>query len=161
MLGNFDIPSVDHLREGIDYKVLSWDFAAGRPAAPVPHTPGEPCPPGTRMTFGLCRRLKGGTGDWDPSDESDMERAGKMEAQKQGSTFETNKPVTVGDKKYGWAKKNGVPVLVEWGSVAGTKPKAAPASPTGASAQTPLVKSQTPKKQNPTPAEPSQSVIWA
>lgn len=123
MLGNFDIPSVDHLREGIDYTILDWDFAAGQPVSTVPHTPGQPCPPNFKMVFGICRRLKQGTGDWDPNDESDMERAGKMEAQKQGSTFETNKPVDIGGKKYGWAKKNGKDVLVAWGSICAKKDK--------------------------------------
>lgn len=124
MLGNFNLPPVDHLREGIDYRIIEWDFADGAPATPpVPHTPGQPCPPGHKMVFGLCRRLKSGAQDWNPQEDSDSERAGKLKAQAEGSSFENNKPVQIGDRKYGWAKKGGSPVLVEWGSVAGIKTK--------------------------------------
>lgn len=124
MLGNFNIPSVDHLKEGIDYRVVNWDFSTGTSAAPpVAHTPGQPCPPGHKMVFGLCRRLKSGTQEWNPQEDSDMERAGKTKAQAEGSSFENNKPIKIGDRKYGWAKKNDNVVLVEWGSVAGTNPK--------------------------------------
>lgn len=117
MLGDFNIPSVDHLREGIDYVVMDWDFAS----PPVPHTPGESCPPGYKMIFGMCRKLRAGSQDWDTEGESDMEKAGKAAATKAGSTFDTNKPVDIGGKKYGWAKKNGKPVMVEWGSVCAKK----------------------------------------
>lgn len=129
MLGNFNIPSVDHLREGIDYRILDWDFASGAPVQQPP--PGQPCPPGTKMIFGLCRRLKSGTGDWDPSDESDMERAGKMKAKAEGSAFENNKPIDIGGKKYGWAKKGNKDVLVEWGSVCAKKVNGKCVSKTG------------------------------
>ena len=37
----------------------------------------------------------------------------------QGSNFENNKKITTGDGDFGWAKKDGKPVLVKWGSVAG------------------------------------------
>lgn len=116
MLGNFNTPSVDHLREGIDYVMLEWDFASG-----VPHVPGEPCPPGHKMIWGMCRRLKSGTEDWNPDEDSDIERAGKIKAKEVGSTFQTNKPVEIGGKKYGWAKKNGKDVMVEWGSICAKK----------------------------------------
>lgn len=120
MQGKFDLPSVDHLREGIDYVVLDWDFAA---SAPVAHTPGQPCPPGHKMIWGMCRRLKAGTDEWNPEEDSDLERAGKIKAQAEGSKFENNKPVGIGGKKYGWAKKNGKDVLVAWGSVCAKKDK--------------------------------------
>lgn len=124
MLGNFDIPSVDHLREGIDYTIVDWNFAAQAPAPPVPQPPpGQPCPGGTKMIFGLCRRLKSGSGDWASGDDTDKERELRQQAGKEGSSFENNKAVQSGGKKYGWAKKDGKPVIVIWGSVAGTKPK--------------------------------------
>lgn len=140
MQGKFDLPSVDHLREGVDYVILDWDFAA---SAPVPHTPGQPCPPGHKMIWGMCRRLKAGTEEWNPEEDSDLERAGKIKAQAEGSKFENNKPVEIGGQKYGWAKKGGKEVLVAWGSVAGTDPKnpknrppaAAPATTTTATSQ--------------------------
>ena len=119
MLGKFDVPCVDHLREGIDYKIVNWDFAASAPA--VSHTPGESCPPGHKMVFGMCRRLKEGTQEWNPNEDSDTERAGKIKAKGVGSSFDNNKPVEVGGKKYGWAKKGGKDVLVEWGSVCAKK----------------------------------------
>lgn len=117
MLGNFNIPSVDHLREGVDYRIMEWDFADN---APVPHTPGEPCPPGHKMVFGMCRKV-GGSGEWDPGQKSEAEKTGEGAAKTTGSTFENNRPVMVGGKKYGWAKKGGKPVLVEWGSVCAKK----------------------------------------
>lgn len=132
MQGDFSLPSVDHLIEGVHYKIINWNFADSSPASQP--APGESCPPGTKMVFGMCRKLKSNTQDWDPEQESDQEKAGKAEAQKAGSSFENNKPVSVGGKKYGWAKKGGKPVLVEWGSVAGagkaqTPTPGAPATP--------------------------------
>lgn len=144
MLGNFDIPSVDHLREGIDYTIVEWDFAA--PPVPQP-PPGQPCPTGTKMIFGLCRRLKG-SGDWASGDDTDKERELKQQAGKEGSAFENNKAIQAGGKKYGWAKKEGKPVLVEWGSVAGIKPvgpkpkPAAPAAKPVTPAATPVAPTQ-------------------
>jgi hypothetical protein len=129
MLGNFDIPSVDHLREGIDYVIMDWDFAAPPVTQPPP---GQPCPTGTKMIFGLCRRLKG-SGDWASGDDTDKERELKQQAEKEGSAFENNKAIQASGKKYGWAKKNGKPVIVLWGSVAGTKPK--PATPLATGSQ--------------------------
>jgi hypothetical protein len=143
MQGSFGIPSIDHLREGIDYTIVDWDFAAQAPAQPISHTPGQPCPEGTKMIFGLCRRLKG-SGDWASGDDTDKERELKQQAGKEGSAFENNKAIQAGGKKYGWAKKDGKPVLVEWGSVAGIKPvgpkpkAATPAAP----AATPVAPTQ-------------------
>lgn len=139
MLGNFNIPSVDNLREGVDYRVLDWDFSSGSTVPQPP--PGQPCPEGTKMIFGMCRKLKSQSGDWNPDEKSDMEKAGEEKAKTAGSSFQNNKQVDVGGKKYGWAMKGGKPVMVEWGSVAGTKPKpnapAAPAAAAPASASTP------------------------
>jgi hypothetical protein len=141
MLGNFDIPSVDHLREGIDYVIVDWNFAAQAPAPPVPQPPPEqPCPTGTKMIFGLCRRLKSGSGDWASGDDTDKERELKQQADKEGSAFENNKAIQAGGKKYGWAKKDGKPVLVEWGSVAGIKP----VGPKPRAAATPATPAATP-----------------
>ena len=139
MLGNFDIPSVDHLREGIDYVIMDWDFAA----PPVPQPPsGQPCPPGTKMIFGLCRRLKS-SGDWASGDDTDKERELKQQAEKEGSAFENNKAIQASGKRYGWAKKDGKPVLVEWGSVAGIKPVGPKPKPS-APAATPVAPAATP-----------------
>lgn len=141
MLGKFNTPSVDHLREGIDYRVLDWDFAS-----PVPHTPGEPCPPGHKMVFGMCRRLKEGSQDWNPNEDSDSERAGKIRAKEVGSSFQNNKPVDIGGKKYGWAKKDGKDVLVEWGSVCAKKVNGVCVSSSGA---TTPVTTPSPSPKNP------------
>lgn len=132
MLGNFNLPSVDHLQEGVDYWVIDWNFAALTPSASAPaHTPGEPCGPGEKMVFGSCRKLREGTQrddkDFDSSKKTKQEESLEAEAAKQGSNFQTNKAVSAGGKKYGWAMKDNKPVLVEWGSVAGTKKKQAPA----------------------------------
>lgn len=139
MLGTFNIPSVDHLREGVDYRVVDWDFAAQQPS-------GQGCEEGEKMVFGVCRKLKSGTSrdekDFDPTAKSKQEQSLEAEASKQGSTFQTNKAVTTGGKKYGWAMKGGKPVMVEWGSVAGTKPKAAAPAPAAAPASG-LVKGET------------------
>lgn len=131
MLGNFNLPCVDHLREGIDYRVVDWDFADAQPAAPpISHTPGTPCPDGTKMIFGLCRKVKPGTeSDWSADDQTDEEKKLSGEAQKAGSDVKTNKAFESGGKKFGWAIKGGKPVIVEWGSVAGTKEK--PNKPAG------------------------------
>lgn len=138
MFGKFDIPSIDHLEEGVDYKIVDWTFSSGQTSTPpVPHTPGEPCPPGHKMTFGLCRKLGPGSA-WTGSDLSADERYAKFRADESGSNFQNNKPVKIGDKKYGWAMRNDTPVLVEWGSVAGIKtvgPKRP--APSGASPQSP------------------------
>jgi len=144
MLGNFDIPSVDHLREGIDYTIVEWDFASRASAPPVQQPPaGQPCPTGTKMIFGLCRRLKG-SGDWASGDDTDKERELKQQAGKEGSAFENNKAIQAGGKKYGWAKKDGKPVLVEWGSVAGIKPVGPKPKPTAAPAAKPVTPAATP-----------------
>lgn len=133
MIGNFNIPSVDHLREGVDYRTVDWDFAS---QTPVPRpAPGHPCPEGTKMIWGLCRRVDKG-GKPEVGNDTDQERALKAQAEKEGSKFENNKAVSSGGKKYGWAMKNGKPVVVEWGSVAGTKPKK-PSSGSSSPASTP------------------------
>lgn len=119
MLGNFDnIPSIDHLTEGVHYNLVEWDFAS---VPLVSHTPGTPCPEGYKMVFGLCRKLKTGTQEWDKEKETDEEKGVREAGAKSGSTFETNKAISAGGKKYGWAKLGGKPVIVEWGSVAGVK----------------------------------------
>lgn len=144
MFGEFNTPSIDHLREGIDYRILDWNFASPS----VPHTPGEPCPPGHKMVFGMCRRLKAGTQDWNPDEDSDLERAGKIKAKEVGSSFQSNKPVEIGGKKYGWAKKDGKDVLVEWGSICAKKVNGVCVSSTGA--KTPATPQ--PAQQTATPA---------
>lgn len=141
MLGTFNIPSVDHLREGVDYRVVDWDFAAGQPP-----TPGQGCDEGEKVVFGICRKVKSGSSaekDFDSAKKSKQEEGIEAEATKQGSSFQTNKAVTAGGKKYGWAMKDGKPVMVAWGSVAGTKPK--PKTPPATGAQTPQTPASAPK----------------
>lgn len=137
MQGNFGIPSIDHLVEGVHYLTVDWDFAdpVQQPA------PGEPCPTGTKMIWGLCRRVTA-SGEQQVGDDTDQERALKNQAKKEGSAFENNKAVSAGGKKYGWAMKGGKPVMVTWGSVAGEK-KVGPKKP--ASAAPPTVPTGSPR----------------
>jgi hypothetical protein len=114
MRGDFSVPNVDHLTEGVHYHVVDWDFAA--------------CESDEKMVFGLCRKV-GGTGDkdFDSSKRSKQEEQLSNEAQKQGAGASTKeqasaankKAFTVEGKKFGWAIKGGKPVIVAWGSVAG------------------------------------------
>ena len=115
----FDFPSLEGLREGKDYRILEWseakeffsDFA-------------DECGEGEKMIFGVCRKV-GGTEknekDFDSSKKTKQEEGAEAEAKKQKSDVKSNKPFTVNGKKFGWAMKNGKPVVVEWGSVAGEK----------------------------------------
>ena len=102
MQSNFNFPSIDHLIEGVHYTLVDWDFAEG-------------CAPGEKMTFGVCRKVGGS------QKAASEEELANAKAKKEGSTFDTNKPVEMKGKKYGWAMKGGKPVMVEWGSVAGKK----------------------------------------
>ena len=104
-MNKFNFPSIDHLIEGVHYTTIDWNFA-------------EECAPGEKMTFGVCRKIDGST-----QKAASQEELGQKEAKKQGSTFQNNKQITEGltKKKMGWAMKDGKPVLVEWGSVAGEK----------------------------------------
>lgn len=143
MLGNFNLPSVDHLREGVDYSVLDWDFTVGQPP-----TPGEGCDPGERVVFGICRKVRSGSSgekEFDSGNKSKQEQGLEAEASKQGSSFQNNKAVTTGGKKYGWAMKDGKPVMIEWGSLAGTKPK--PKASPAAGAQPPAATATSPTPQ--------------
>ena len=112
MLSNpFNFPCVDRLIEGVHYTIVDWNFAEG-------------CPEGEKMVFGACRKLKDGSTDdkdFDTSKKTKQEEEGEAEAKKQGSDDRSNKPFMVGNRKMGWAIKNGKPVMVEWGSVAGEK----------------------------------------
>jgi len=139
MLGSFNIPSVDHLREGVDYIVVDWNFAD--PAPSLSLNPGDPCPPNQKMVFGVCRRVNA-NGEQQVGDDTDQERSLKDQAKKEGSAFENNKAVSAGGKKFGWAMKGGKPVMVAWGSVAGEK-KVGPKKP--ASAAPPTVPTGSPR----------------
>ena len=120
----------------MDYQILDWNFADQQPSMPAPkHTPGTPCPPGEKIVFGVCRKVKQDD-DWDSGNDTKQETELKGAAQKEGSAFENNKAVTVDGKKYGWAMKGGKPVMVEWGSVAGEK-KVGPKKPAAAPAAAP------------------------
>ena len=77
------------------------------------------------MVFGVCRKTGQGTGekDFDSSaktkQETEIEEAGK----KAGSDVKSNKPFIdpKTGKRMGWAVKDGKPVAVPWGDVAGEK----------------------------------------
>jgi hypothetical protein len=131
MIGSFNLPSVDHLREGIDYRVVEWDFAAS--------APGQGCGEGEKMVFGVCRKLRNAPArddkDFDSSVKTKQEEelaksAGKLPTTKEEAVAANAKGFTAGGKKCGWAIKDGKPVMVEWGSVAGTKPKTPAPAPT-------------------------------
>ena len=197
----FNFPSVDHLVEGRDYRIVEWNFADGAPVekqkpeenaqpdqqnpAPAQNPPSSPqaapaqpqaaapsaqppaaaqaptqggmCKPDEKMVFGVCRKAGGqaqGEKDFDPLAKTDQEKTLESEAKKQGSDVKNNKPVMVGNKKYGWAVIGGKPVLVEWGAVAGQK-KVGPAQPKvkGASGgPKPLTGAATPKPKQPAAA---------
>jgi hypothetical protein len=125
---SFNLPLVDHLVEGLHYRVVDWSFAEGRdrgletnmPSRGMPSTFAEDCPEGEKMIFGKCRSTKK-DGDWDSKKKTKDEQEGEMQAKKEGSDFKNNKMIkdVKSGKKLGWAMKNGVPTLVEWGSVAG------------------------------------------
>ena len=154
MIGSFNIPSVEHLREGEDYNIVDWDFAGPSPAPMASHTPGESCPPNQKMVFGVCRTVNA-AGEQQVGDDTDQEKALKDQARKGGSTVENNKAVSAGSKKYGWAMKGGKPILVEWGSVAGEK-KVAP-NKNAAPAKAPPAKAAPPAKTAPV-TQPSASL---
>jgi hypothetical protein len=140
-MNTFNIPSVDHLIEGVHYRVVDWSFAEGRdrgletnmPGRGAPSTFAEECGPDEKMIFGMCRSAKANPKDdkdFDSSKKTKQEEEGETQAKKEGSEFKNNKMIkdVKSGKKLGWAMKDGKPVLVEWGSVAGEK-KVGPKKP--------------------------------
>ena len=133
-MNTFNIPSVDHLIENVHYRVVDWNFAedteanllrgqnTNMPSRGTPSTFAEECEKDERMIYGKCRKTKK-DGDWDSSKKTKGEEEGEAQAKKEGSEFKNNKMIkdVKSGKKLGWAMKNGKPVLVEWGSVAGEK----------------------------------------
>jgi len=113
MISDFNLPSVDHLIEGYHYTEVVYDFVGK-------------CPRGTwadQQNNGICtnkdillnrRKLRAQKRSQQP-----MRTPRKKNPTVQGSNFENNKKITTGDGDFGWAKKDGKPVLVKWGSVAG------------------------------------------
>jgi hypothetical protein len=112
------------------------------------------------MIFGMCRSTKTSPKDdkdFDSSKKTKQETEGEAEAKKQGSEFKNNKMIkdVKTGKKLGWAMKDGKPVLVEWGSVAGeakvgpkkpqTKPNSGGGSRPAAQAPKPQAAAQPPK----------------
>jgi hypothetical protein len=141
MNSNLNFPSIDHLIEGVHYTIVDWDFAQQAPS----RTPGTPCPSGEKVVFGVCRKVGGSrekdfdSGKKTAQEESLEKASGKAVKTKEEAVAANKQGFQAGGKKYGWAIKGGKPVIVEWGSVAGTKPKV----PTAAPATT------SPKPQNP------------
>lgn len=93
------------------------------------------CGPGEKMVFGVCRKV-GGEKEEKPElgpdgkpkekkeekeEKSPMEAKLEKAAKAQGSDVTNNKKVVIDGKSYGWAVKNGKPIMVEWGTVAGIK----------------------------------------
>jgi hypothetical protein len=83
------------------------------------------CPEGEKMVFGACRKVGGKTGekDFDSSGKTEQEKGIEEAGAKAKSDVKSNKPFIdpKTGKKMGWAIKDGKPVAVEWGSVAGAK----------------------------------------
>ena len=112
MLSDFNLPSVDHLIEGYHYTEVSYDFANKCPKG----TWADPQANGTCTNKDILlnrRKLK------QPKGQQPMRTRRQKNPTVQGSNFENNKKITTGDGDFGWAKKDGKPVLVKWGSVAG------------------------------------------
>jgi hypothetical protein len=173
-MNTFNIPSVDHLIEGVHYRVVDWSFAESReidrglqtnmPGRGTPSTFAEECGPNEKMIFGMCRSTKTNPKDdkdFDSSKKTKQETEGEAEAKKQGSEFKNNKMIkdVKTGKKLGWAMKGGKPVLVEWGSVAGEKkvgpkkPEAKPKTGRGGGAAASAKPKEQPKPQDPEPEE--------
>jgi len=140
----WNIPCVDNLIEGVHYTVVDWNFAeedflrdqqTNMPSRGMASTfaDGQGCPEGEKMVFGVCRKpgqRKDDDKDFDSSKKTKEEEEGEAQAKKEGSDFKNNKMIKdiKTGKKLGWAMKNGRPVLVSWGSVAGEK-KVGPKAP--------------------------------
>lgn len=136
-MNTFNIPSVDHLIEGVHYTILDWNFAedteanilrqqrTNMPSSGGPSTFNEECADGEKMIFGSCRKPgeKKGDKEFDSSKKTKQEEDLEGQAKKAGSEFKNNKIIkdVKSGKKFGWAMKNGKPVMVEYGSVAGVK----------------------------------------
>jgi hypothetical protein len=86
---------------------------------------GNSCPEGEKPVFGVCRKVGAGSGekDFDSSAKTEQEKSVEEAAKKAGSDVKSNKPFKdpKTGKLMGWAIKDGKPVAVEWGAVAGQK----------------------------------------
>lgn len=176
-MNTFNIPSVDHLIEGVHYRLVEWSFAEGheRDRGLETNMPsrgmvssfaaGQECPEGEKMIYGMCRKAKATPGndrDFDSSKKTKQEEEGEAQAKKAGSEFKNNKMIkdVKTGKKLGWAMKDGKPVLVEWGSVAGEKkvgPKPAGGGGGGAAAAAPKPKEDKPKPPQPASSTPARA----
>jgi hypothetical protein len=168
-MNTFSLPSVDHLIEGVHYTIVDWSFAEGRardrgletnmPSRGMASTfaDGQECPEGEKMIFGMCRKTgqKQGEKEFDSSKKTKQEEEGEAQAKKEGSDFKNNKMIkdVKTGKKMGWAMKDGKPVLVEWGSVAGEK-KVGPKQPAPKPGTKPKEK---PKPEQPKPQQSASS----
>ena len=102
IMNTFNIPSVDHLIEGVHYTIIDWNFAedteanllrnqkTNMPSRGMASTFAEECPEGERMIYGKCRKTKK-DGDWDSSKKTKGEEESEAQAQKEGSNFKNNK----------------------------------------------------------------------
>lgn len=103
MLSNFNLPSVDHLIEGYHYTEVEYDFA-------------QRCPKGQHKDYSN----NGACTDKNILQSRRKKRTRSAPEQTQ-SNFQNNRKISTGEGDFGWAKRNGKPVLVKWGSVAGIK----------------------------------------
>lgn len=161
-MNTFNIPSIDHLTEGVHYRIVEWSFAEDTEANLLRHqqtnmptrgmsasfADGQGCPEGEKMIFGACRKpgeKSNDDKDFDSSKKTKQEEDLEAQAKKEGSDFKKNKMIqdVKSGKKFGWAMKNGKPVMVEWGSVAGVK-KVGPKQPAAKTGQA----SPKPKRQS-------------
>jgi Zn-finger nucleic acid-binding protein len=107
MLSNFNLPSVDHLIEGLHYSEVEYDFA-------------QRCHKGTWRD-----RKSGACVDKNAilsrRRQHQNNQGSRQTSRSESSNFQNNKKISTGHGDYGWAMKNGKPTLVKWGSVAGIK----------------------------------------
>jgi hypothetical protein len=116
----------------------------------------EECASDEKVVFGVCRKVgqKTGEKDFDSSvktkGEEEIEAAGK----KAGSDVKSNKPFIdpKTGRKMGWAVKDGKPVAVAWGAVAGEK-KVGPKEPKAKSEAAPKAAQPAPAAAK--PAQPA------
>lgn len=106
MLGDFDIPSIDHLIEGVDYEIVSWSFADG---ADTGQTPKRACPEGFKMIFGRCRRLKNpqATKSGREEPKSSTGTVAPTIVKRPENLLVNSKPVFINDSELGWVRKGG------------------------------------------------------
>ena len=133
MQGSFNIPSVDHLVEGVHYRVIDWSFADGAPVeqqkpeetvqpnqqnAPAPQVQAQPAPVQNQVPSAAPAQPQQ-TGPCKPDEKSVFGVCRKTGAQPanekdfdSGSKTDEEKNLEAEAKKQGSDVKNNKPVLV-------------------------------------------------